>query len=415
MGFGDWNSGSWGGESGFEGGFNAEDYMTDIDNMIEQSGGKLGKGFAQGLFTDLQNQQQSWGQAMQSATDAWRGTQEYGERDRELYDEKMSTLHELQDERLAAAEAGGAERLDIAKGYTAQVEDWSRGARKTFSEGMDKVRGMADESLAKVKEVEAEFKDFTTQALSAQVAGTSDRYAMQKQQGIDAARRAGAPPQALEQMAMRMDSEMGQVLQGQVAQSAGQFQTQLSQMGLTTAQAMASRAATESQITSGQFQTERIIGGVEMDAWSKEAQVQMQTSETIQNIKTGFAEQKMAEASAFEQRQLRGEQLKIEGNSAYAQMIMNNPPVGVADVWATMITQASMPGAGKMGTWMLPGMRQEKLDAKRRSLSLQYPNEDFSTMSASQLNEWEQMNKEHGGNWKYGSRVRYRDPGSGGY
>ena len=42
-------------------------------------------------------------------------------------------------------------------------------------------------------------------------------------------------------------------------------------------------------------------------------------------------------------------------------------------------------------------------------------NEDFSTMSASQLNEWEQMNKEHGGNWKYGSRVRYRDPGSGGY
>ena len=133
MGFGDWNSGNWGGESGFEGGFNAEDYTTDIDNMIEQSGGYLGQGFVQGLFTDLQNQQQSWGQGMQAITDAWRGTQEYGERDRELYDEKMATLDELQDERLAAAEAGGAERLDIAKGYTAQVEDWATDAKDPFS------------------------------------------------------------------------------------------------------------------------------------------------------------------------------------------------------------------------------------------------------------------------------------------
>ena len=147
----------------------------------------------------------------------------------------------------------------------------------------------------------------------------------------------------------------------------------------------------------------------------KQRMYSLDNSETIQDIKTGFAEQKMVEATAFEQRQLRGEQLKIEGNTAYGNAILYNPPVGVADVWATIMTQASMPGAGKMGTYMLPGMRQEELETKRRSLSLKYPNEDFSTMSANQLDHWEQMNKEHGGNWKYGSRFRYRDPGSGGY
>ena len=62
MGFGDWNNNNQGGQTGYEGGFNAEDYMTNLEDMTSKgpSKGNLLKGFWADLKGDLGKSELSW-------------------------------------------------------------------------------------------------------------------------------------------------------------------------------------------------------------------------------------------------------------------------------------------------------------------------------------------------------------------
>ena len=135
----------------------------------------------------------------------------------------------------------------------------------------------------------------------------------------------------------------------------------------------------------------------------------------MQQVEQSYAEFGKQHALQHEQRQLRAEELKMQGSTQYADYIMNHPPTAAADLWSTMMTYATMPRRGDLGKAKLPGERQKDLDSRRAGLKQKYGQKyeaDWDKVNPDRFEQWADRDPQWGTTYKGGGIVRH-DPGSG--
>jgi len=415
MGFSDWNNNNQGGQTGFEGGFNAEDYMTNLDRITDKSEGGLLQGFWEAAKVDHKKHEQSWMQGMKQAELAYQEGRHFRERENELYGETKEELAGMEKKSLNAAEKYGDIRSNIAGQYRRDIEGWANEAGSALTTGTDKARGYMEKNIEKMEDVESEYKDFSTQALSGQIEGTTARFEVQKEQQLESARRGGAPQSVLDQMSYSMDRDMGAQLQSQVADSAGKYQEGMVQLGKMVGDSLVTAGQMEGQLASVEASMGDRIMQTKIRGLDLETQTKMETAESMQQIEQSYAEFGKQHALQHETRQLRAEELKMQGSTQYANYIMNHPPTAAADLWATMMTYATMPRGGDLGQAKLPGLRQKDLDSRRAALKQKYGQKykaNWDKINPDQFERWAETDP-YRGSWYSGSGVIRQDPGSG--
>jgi hypothetical protein len=123
---------------------------------------------------------------------------------------------------------------------------------------------------------------------------------------------------------------------------------------------MQTMASMEGQLASAGAAVDDRVLQTKMRGLDIETQTKLSNAESLKQLENSFAEYGRTEALAHQQRALRAEELKFQGNTQYADYIMNHPPTALADMWSLMISYATMPRSDDLGRAMLPGMRHKK-------------------------------------------------------
>lgn len=334
----------------------------DSDNPLMED-------FWDSAWGDYEKMDKSWQAGMDKAEEGHDWMMSFGDREKVLYDESMERMNKNQKETLEKAEARGQEGVEIGEDYRQQTEAWAEDVTDKFEEGSDRARKYMEESISKLEEVKGEYKDYTTEALSGQVAGTTARFNARKEQRMDSARRSGAGASVIDQIGYEMDRDMGSQLQTQIAQSAGKYQEGMVQLGVMEANQLASAAGQEVQLTSlGATVEDRKMQG-RMRGLDMKTQAKMNKVESLKNLEMNFASNKEQYEQAHLQRQLRAEELKMQGAYQYADYIMNHPPTAMADLFATMINYAAMSGYKKLAKMKGPGSNKSISSADKKIMA----------------------------------------------
>jgi len=406
-GFANWNSNNNGGQdSGFSNGFNPEDYMSNLGNIVsEGQDGGLTSMFAKALFDDQSRMDASWQEGMGKYNEWYEGTQNFGN---VIEGQHQKTVGEIDDiyTGLEQKQAGyNKQRTDSARQMMGKVDALANRNMASFNAASAEAKGMMGEATAKAEQAEADYKDFSKQAMAAQVAGVTGRYQAQKGSKLEAAKRSGATPEALDQMEFDMDQEMGVQLQGQTATAMGNYQDNLTALSMGVADKMAGEASMAGQMA-------QAGGQMSMQAMQAQArglevghQTEMQNIESLQNLSTQYANSQTQLALSHEVQMARAAEVAMGGHQTMGTLILNNPPTASADVLATLLTYATAPQQGVLARAMLPGKQQAGLDAKRNELSEQYSGQDFSNYGMDDLNSYAGQ--------RAGSRIVRPDPGYG--
>jgi hypothetical protein len=406
-GFANWNSNNNGGEdSGFSG-FNPEDYMSNLGNIVsEGEGGGLMPMFAKALFDDQYRMDKNWQAGMGKYNEWYEGTQNFGNVIDERHTETLGEVDDIYGELNEKQRGYNQQRTASANEMMGKVNSLASRNRATFNAGSAEAKGFMAKATAKAKETEAEYKDYTKEAMSAQVAGITGRYKAQKGSKLEAARRSGASGTVLSQIEFDMDQEMGTQMQGQTATAAMAYQDNLTALSMGVAKSIGDQGSMAGQMA---------VAGSSLDAQNMQMQArgfevghqtEMQNVASLENLSTNYANTKVTMALSHEVQMARAAEIAMGGNQTLGTLILNNPPTASADVLATLLTYATAPQQGALRNAMLPGMRQEQLGQKRDSLSEQYPGIDFSNYGIHELNNFDPNHRDYSG-------ISSPDPGYG--
>ena len=407
-GFANWNSNNNGGQdSGFSNGFNSEDYMSNLGNIVsEGQGGGLMPMFAKSLFDDQSRMDSSWQAGMNKYNDWYEDTQNFGNIIEEQHQKTTGEIDDIYTGLEQKQEGYNRDRTASANKLMSRIDTLTNKNISSFAAGSAEAKGMMEEATAKAEETERAYKDYSKQAMSAQVSGVTGRYKAQKNSKLNAAKRSGATPEVLDQMEFDMDQEMGVQLQSQTATAMSNYQDNLTAISMSVADKMAAEGSMAGQMT----QAEGHMNMQNLQAKARGLEVghqsEMENIASLQNLSNQYAGTKTQLALANEASMARATEIAMGGNQTLGTLILNNPPTASADVLATLLTYGTAPQQDVLGKAMLPGVQQGNLDARRNSLSEQYPYEDFSDYSMDQLNNYGDGNS-------LMSRIIQPDPGYG--
>ena len=359
----------------------------NLDSLLAQGGGTFMGGVTEAAKQDYGNLWQKWGQTQKHGWDAYIGGMggagdRYEDRHAD-YSKRMGELHtqSIKDQALYAETLSG-----LGKEYSGKMEQWAGNVASVTEEGLGKARDMRDASLAKMSDVEAEYKDFSKAAISAQSAGIASQYEDQKTAKIDAMKRSGAPQSAIDQATYSMDRDMGQQLQGQISTSMGSYQQELSQIGMTNAQMQAQAAGQEAQFVGMEaqaagyeFQGKKAGLDYEMGSRSQAAQSMAAVKQQVTQQKTLMEQEHLAMQGRYDE-------LEFQGQAQYAEFLKNNPAPQAAEFFAMELQYASMPYANRLAQRRMPGEASKQRATTNANILRKHPNMEGVNINLSMIN-----------------------------
>ena len=341
-------------------GFNADDYMSDLEELMSEGGGTTMGGLWEALKSDYGKTQDQWKESMGRYDDYYKERAGHTERTQERWDTYMGGLEETYGKHREAVEDWSGMMEDRAGQAEQRGEQYADRVRGIVGEGSEMARTMQKASTAKFEELEQEMKDYSTASISGLVRGTTARERSRSMQAQDEARRSGAPQSVIDQIGYESEREISESLQGAIASSAQQWQESLQVAGRMTAGAYGQEAGLETNLM-----------GVELASEDAIFQCQMQSSNTATDLLMNAQGQRVSmekmiadQMNTAKQEEMvavaNAEIFEMEGMKEYAQLMADNPAVKAASVLSTLLGYQSMPGYDRLSKIRAPGSEQKR-------------------------------------------------------
>ena len=142
-----------------------------------------------------------------------------------------------------------------------------------------------------------------------------------------------------------MDRDMGQNLQANVSRSMGEYEQQLSQLGMQSANMLSSRANQEGQFTSMDAQAAGYAFEGKKSGLDREMAIKMNTATTIKDLNLMIGQQDMVQEKEKVAAAARDDQMILAGRQSYVKMMQSHPPISAAEKYAMLLNYRSMPNS----------------------------------------------------------------------
>jgi hypothetical protein len=371
-----------GGDNPYGGGKSVE----NLDSLLRQGDDTIMGGLTEAAKQDYETLMQKWWETNKYGYESYiEGQGGAGKRYEERHGEYLKRVANLHSQSIADQEEYGDTLKKLGREYKGKIGKWAGKVRDVTDKGLTKARDMRDASLAKMENIEAEYKDYSDAATSAQSAGIASQYQDQKAAKIDEMKRSGASQSAIDQATYSMDRDMGQQLQGQIASSMGNYQKELAQLGMSGAQMQANAAGQEAQFVGMEAEAAGYEFQGKKAGLDYEMGARAQAAQSMNAVKQSITQQKTIMEAEHLAMQGRYDELKFQGQAAYAEFLKNNPMPQAADFFAMELQYASMPNSNYLRTVMMPGEASKRRVSENSSILSGYPDLEGVNLNLSQI------------------------------
>jgi len=355
-------------DNGEDNGWNAEDYMSDLDEIMGGTEGTTMEGLWEAMKSDYDKSQNQWLEQQKRFGDWFDRTQERTEKTEKLW-EDFNLDREAAYEKQGELTEDWASLMEERSGKGVELaEEWGENLRGTFQAGSEYARDLQKKSTAKLEDLEGEMKDFSKASIAGLVRGTTAKERSNVERRQEEARRSGAPQSVIDNIAYEGSRTISEGLQGAIATSAMQWQGQLQEAGRAVASGYGQEAGLETDLLGKELGMEQGIMGAEMGALDQETSMLLGAAGKRVEFEGIIAANKDKYRHEQLIGQLMAEDYETNAMATYAKLMSENPAVQAAGVFATLLQYQSMPGYKELKEMQLPGMEAEKNASINRAL-----------------------------------------------
>ena len=367
------NDNPWGGS-----GFNADDYMQNLEKLSPTS--NLTLGIKEGMRGDFNNAQNQWKDTMGAYKNYYDRTQEWGGLVKDYWDQYEEGAGQRNERQQQAINEYDDRVSNIGQDYRNQTNRYAKKLNAITNQGASRASLFAGQASEKYAQLESELTDYSQQAVSAQIQGETQRMKSQTQMQKEQARRQGAPQSVLDQIDYEGDRALDQGLQQGIANAQMGWQQLTQEAGSRYAQSLANQGDLETQLTGLKAQSAGVGLDAQLQGSQFASQMDMTGAEAQKNLAMSITSQEEIRKKERMMSELQAEQVGIAGMLDYAEAIRNNPAVSAASVYSSMLALVTMPNYESSASHKyMPGEAPNRLEGYRKeAIERGLPAEDWT-------------------------------------
>ena len=153
----------------------------------------------------------------------------------------------------------------------------------------------------------------------------------------------------------------------------GEYEQQLSQLGMQSANMLSSRANQEGQFTGMDAQAAGYAFEGKKSGLDREMATKTNTATTIKDLNLMIGQQDMVQEKEDVAAAARDDQMIMAGRQSYVKMMQSHPPISAAEKYAMLLNYRSMPNSNFLFSAKqenLPSIHeredQEKIDKQKK-------------------------------------------------